>query len=128
MEFVSTGVVARALGVTVNTVKRWISKETLRGIRLPSGHYRVPRAELDRLVQGWSLAARGQDRERAWKRYEDWRRGQPPSSIKLGEVLEWNDRLLDIAAAHGPIPVASPAEKARRVRAMHESLATLHGD
>lgn len=124
-DMVSTGVVARRLGVTVNTVKNWIRKGILQGIRLPSGHYRIPLSELERLTAARPLAARPRERRQAWKRYEQWRRRQAAPVVAHQELLRWNDRFLQIAKAHGPIPVETPEAKARRVRSMHEALAAL---
>jgi excisionase family DNA binding protein len=54
-EFLTTGEVARLCGVSRDAVVKWIKKGTLRAIRTPGGHYRVPREVCDSL----SREARG---------------------------------------------------------------------
>lgn len=39
-------VAARRLGVCVRTLKRWLSKGYLRGIRNDGGHWRIPECEI----------------------------------------------------------------------------------
>ncbi len=47
---------ARQLGVSENTVKRWLSRETsqpgkgVRFVRLPGGERRIPSTEVDRII------------------------------------------------------------------------------
>lgn len=43
------GDVARALGVTVATVRRWDAAGHIRSVRTPGGQRRFERAEVDRL-------------------------------------------------------------------------------
>ncbi len=49
---------ARQIGVSENTVKRWLSRETsqpgtgVRFIRLPGGERRIPSTEVDRILEG----------------------------------------------------------------------------
>jgi excisionase family DNA binding protein len=43
--------VAARLNVNRGTVVRWIRLGQLKALRLPSGTYRVPRAELERLLK-----------------------------------------------------------------------------
>jgi excisionase family DNA binding protein len=50
-EWLSTGEVAKRLGVARSTVSRWISLEQIRYVRLPSGHYRIPRTEVEKLLR-----------------------------------------------------------------------------
>ena len=42
-------VVARLLNVCPATVRNWIRQQKILAIRLPSGYYRIPLSELDRL-------------------------------------------------------------------------------
>lgn len=46
---VDAAVVARAMGVTGQTVRNWIEAERIVGLRTPGGRYRVPLFELLRL-------------------------------------------------------------------------------
>ena len=48
----STGAVARACGVTSDSVVRWIRAGHLRAFQTPGGHFRVLRADLDLLLRG----------------------------------------------------------------------------
>lgn len=50
-DYISTGAAARALGVSLNTVKNWVRKGVIRdAFRLPtSRHTKVSRAEIERL-------------------------------------------------------------------------------
>ena len=41
--FYSTSEVAELFGVTGETVRDWIASKRLEAVRLPSGHYRIPR-------------------------------------------------------------------------------------
>lgn len=41
---------AQALGVTTQTIRRWIEAGHLKAVTLPTGHYRIPQAEIDRLL------------------------------------------------------------------------------
>lgn len=122
----TTGEVARALGVTINTVKNWVRGGRIHAVRLPSGHLRIPRAELERLLEG-RTARRGEvaSKRAEWAAYEDWRRGQPPAEAPLSEVLGWVDSMLDFARAQGPLPQPSLEEKAGRVARLHRALAGL---
>lgn len=126
----STGDVARALGVTINTVKRWVRQDEIEAVMLPGGHYRIPRQELERLRSRPAparLRALHRERERSWERAEAWRRAQPVEAAELERLLAWVDTMLETARAHGPIPEPSVAEKAERVRTLHEALAHVRG-
>jgi len=95
----TTGQVARAMGVTINTVKSWIRRGQLEAIRLPSGHYRIPVAELERL--GGSMAEDLPDlyekRRRQWEVVDAWARSQPIEERPLEQLLEWVDQMLELA-------------------------------
>jgi excisionase family DNA binding protein len=49
-ELLTTSRVAKLLGVSQSTVERWIGLDRLKAIKLPSGHYRVRRSEVDRIL------------------------------------------------------------------------------
>lgn len=49
-EYLTTGIVAQYCGVSYVTVLRWIRKGYLPAFRLPSGHYRVIRADFDEFL------------------------------------------------------------------------------
>jgi excisionase family DNA binding protein len=46
---VSVGYAAKELSVSPGTIRNWIEKGYIRAAQLPSGHRRIPQAELDRL-------------------------------------------------------------------------------
>ncbi len=48
-QFVSTGAAAKLLGVTPDTVLKWIKRGRLEASRTPGGHYRVSRVTLGRM-------------------------------------------------------------------------------
>ena len=50
-ELLTVSEVADRLNVNRGTVIRWIRLGQLRALRLPSGTYRIPRAELDRILK-----------------------------------------------------------------------------
>jgi excisionase family DNA binding protein len=50
-ELLTTSRVAKLLGVSQSTVERWIGLDRLKAIRLPSGHYRIRRSEVDRILR-----------------------------------------------------------------------------
>ena len=43
---------ARTLGVSVDTLRRWDADDKLAAIRLPGGHRRYRRSDLDALLSG----------------------------------------------------------------------------
>jgi len=118
-EMLSTGDVGRALGVSINTVKTWIRGGKIDAVRLPSGHFRIPRRELDRLVRGGSRIS---DR---WQEFERWRRGGVAEELDVDRVLEWNDSILRLARSQGPLPEEPLEEKAEGIRRMHRALASV---
>ena len=50
-ELLTTRTVAKLLGVSQSTVERWIGLDRLKAIKLPSGHYRIRRSEVDRILR-----------------------------------------------------------------------------
>ena len=49
--YISTGHAARLLGVTPDTVLKWIKRGKLVAMRTAGGHYRIPREQLDCLLE-----------------------------------------------------------------------------
>lgn len=113
----TTGRVAASLGVTINTVKNWARAGKIQAVRLPSGHFRIPATEVDRLLQGLRSAG--------LREYEQWSRKQPSTPPNLDQVLTWNRQALEIARSQGKLPNDSLEEKGERVRRMHRILAAL---
>lgn len=127
-EMLTTGDVARRLGVTINTVKRWAREGRIEAVLLPSGHHRIPRAELERLRRRpprRQLRARFRQRQRGWERAEAWRLSQAPEGESLEGVLAWVAGTLELAEDGGPLPETDPEETARRIGRMHRALASL---
>jgi excisionase family DNA binding protein len=127
----STGDVGSALGVTINTVKNWILSGRIRGIRLPSGHYRIPRRELERL-QHPRLGPEGlrrawRKRARDWRRHEEWLASQPVADVPLHVLLGWVDQMLRFAETHGPLDQPLPEETAEGVARLHRTLVHVTG-
>ncbi len=121
----TTGDVARAFGVTINTVKAWIRAGTLEAVRLPSGHFRIPARELERLrEQGRveSLRRAFVQRRRNWVAMEEWRLAQPVEERPLGELLTWVGEMLAFATQFGPVPERPVEEKIAGVRELHRAL------
>ncbi len=122
-DLLRTGEVADALGVSVNTIKAWARRGLIDMVRLPSGHHRVPRREVERL-----LAARPgalSRRQEAFELFEAWRREQPSQHPPLSKLLEWNEAARRIAESQGKLPEASLEEKADRVAHLKRALAAL---
>jgi excisionase family DNA binding protein len=119
-EMATTGEVGRALGVSINTVKSWVRAGKVRAVRLPSGHLRIPRSELERLL---ASDAGGSDR---WAAYDTWRRAQGPEELDIDQFLEWNDSILRLARSFGELPEESLTAKAAGVGRMHRALAGVH--
>jgi excisionase family DNA binding protein len=117
MDMLPTGQVAASLGVTINTVKNWARAGKIRAVRLPSGHYRIPAGELDRLLIDI--------RSKGLREYENWQRQQPIVPLDLEEVLAWNQQALEIARSQGSLPQDSIKAKGERVRRMHRILSSL---
>ena len=46
-----------ALGISVDTVKRWTKQGHLESVRLPGGHLRIVAADVRRLARGEAAAA-----------------------------------------------------------------------
>jgi excisionase family DNA binding protein len=58
-DFVTTGFVAKELGVVKITVLRWIKRGYLKSIKLPSGRNRIFREEFERFKK--SMGIKGDD-------------------------------------------------------------------
>ena len=50
IELLTTGEVATALRVDSSTVRRWAANGSVSSVRLPNGTIRIPRSELDRML------------------------------------------------------------------------------
>jgi putative resolvase len=48
----TTGEAAQVLNVTAMTLRTWHYKGLLKAVRLPSGHFRIPESEIERLRRG----------------------------------------------------------------------------
>lgn len=46
----TTREVASLMGVSRTTVTRWCSENDIRAVRLPSGQWRIPKSEVDRIL------------------------------------------------------------------------------
>jgi len=57
--------VARQLACHPETVRSWIRRELVQFVQLPSGGYRIPRAECDRLMAERGLSQKAQKAQRA---------------------------------------------------------------
>lgn len=55
---------ATALGVSYPTLKQWILAGTIKTIKTPGGHHRIPQSALNPLLQSKPTAARRASRER----------------------------------------------------------------
>jgi len=42
---------AQLLNISYPTIKQWIYKGRIQSVRMPGGHHRIPRSEIDRLLQ-----------------------------------------------------------------------------
>lgn len=63
----TTGEVAKLLGMSRETVRLWCKTGKLKAIRTPGGQYRIPRSELEKMVEagrGGSRASQSQDPQR----------------------------------------------------------------
>jgi hypothetical protein len=88
-----------------------------RRLRLPSGHYRIPQEELDRLLLGESGTSG------RWREHERWRRGEGTAELDFDRTMEWIDSILRLARSQGPLPEKPLEEKAAGIRRMHRALA-----
>lgn len=61
--YISTGHAAKLLGVTPDTVLKWVKKGRLIAMRTAGGHFRIPREQIDCLVETQSTSpSSGSDR------------------------------------------------------------------
>ncbi len=118
----TTGDVARALGVSINTVKNWVKSEKLSAVTLPSGHLRIPRAEFERLTGSATALA---TRRMQWQAFEARPRETSSGDASLESVLEWVNEMVALARSHGELVAQTPEEKATRVARMHRALKAL---
>jgi excisionase family DNA binding protein len=122
-KMLTTGDVARAAGVSINSVKSWIRGGALRAVRLPSGHFRIPKAELDRLLRegGPSIALR----RRQWDYAEQWSRDQPVEDVAFGEALAWVESMLRIARTQGEVAETPVEEALDHLGHLHRALSRI---
>lgn len=93
----TTGNVARQLGVGLNTVKRWISSGALRGVCTPGGHWRISSEDLYLFMRkkGMTMAVSGQANSSRVLVIDD-----DPSACELYRaVLEQTDVPLEVQCA-----------------------------
>ena len=55
MDYLTTGEAARICGVRVNTIKRWIQKESIEAVLTPGGHWRIPKQAFMRFLHTWQI-------------------------------------------------------------------------
>ncbi len=48
-KLLTTGEVARRLQVSIKTVQRWVKEGRLRAIKYPSGRFKVPESEVEKI-------------------------------------------------------------------------------
>lgn len=53
-KLLKVGEVARRLNVSRHTVLNWIKRGKIKAIRLPSGRYRIPESEVEKILEGGS--------------------------------------------------------------------------
>jgi excisionase family DNA binding protein len=51
-DLLRTEQVAKLLNVAPGTVRNWVRLGRIRSVRLPGGQYRIPREEVEKLLQG----------------------------------------------------------------------------
>lgn len=64
VEAISLKSAARVLTVHKDTLKNWARAGKLLLVRLPGGHYRVPRSEIGRIRAGLSLSEKDAEKAR----------------------------------------------------------------
>ena len=50
-ELLTPGEFGKHFGVTAQTVREWVKAGKVRGVRLPSGRWKIPYAEVDRIKE-----------------------------------------------------------------------------
>jgi excisionase family DNA binding protein len=50
-QWFTTAQVAQLLEVSQSAVQRWVRLQQIKAVRLPSGHIRIPRSEVDRIIR-----------------------------------------------------------------------------
>lgn len=61
--WLSTGEVARALGVNVQTARKWMREGTIERTQLPGGHYRCHIDTIKKIIEDGSLKGRKKKNE-----------------------------------------------------------------
>lgn len=57
-EYITTGIAAQYCGVRYVTVLRWIHRGYFPAFRLPSGHFRVVRADFEEFLKRYDIPIR----------------------------------------------------------------------
>lgn len=57
-EMLSPDTVAKALGLDVKTLARWVQQDIIDCVTLPTGHRRYPKAAVDAILAGTYVAPR----------------------------------------------------------------------
>jgi len=57
LDYLTTGEAAKACGVRVNTIKRWIRNGDIEATLTPGGHWRIPRQAFERSLHAWNIHA-----------------------------------------------------------------------
>lgn len=97
VSYLSTGQVARALGIGVSTVKRWVDEEILPAYRTAGGHRRLLMADVLRLVRDGGVP--GLDPGRLWG--SPGRSGPAETAAHLAEALRDGEGPRIRALIHG---------------------------
>jgi len=59
MEMLKPQDAAKLMGVSYPTLKNWIYKGTVRSVKTPGGHHRIPQSEIERLTESKKPRSRG---------------------------------------------------------------------
>ena len=85
-EYLTTGIAAQHCGVSYRTVLRWIRKGYLPAFRLPSGHYRIVRADFDKFLKRHNMPTLVLQNSRSLERATDGIKGVPTGGKRFGLV------------------------------------------
>ena len=96
VRYLTTGDAAKACGVSLVAVKKWIRQGKLRAIRTPGGHFRIPEDEFERFRSEYRFGA-GNHRRRRILIVDD----EPDIVTMITETLRLDPRWEIAAAANG---------------------------
>ena len=82
-EYITTGIAARYCGVSHVTVLRWIHAGHLLAFRLPSGHYRVARADFNEFLTRHNIPCRELQKSVVYNKQQYGR--EPPFKVRNGK-------------------------------------------